>query len=132
MPEPTDRAALLAADCTRPSCLPPRGPVLPNKMSESVPDIPEPAKTNATTQLAEGVPFISDTDLETALAQAGVDQALADQIVAENRAARIAGLDAAITLLILAALVSLFFTGSIPSRQAGSEGTESDPQPDSG
>ena len=35
IPDPTDRAALFAADWTRPSCLPPRGPVVPNKMFES-------------------------------------------------------------------------------------------------
>src|SRR3954468_20762188 len=34
-PEPTDLAALLAGCCTRPSCLPPRGPVLPNRMLDS-------------------------------------------------------------------------------------------------
>jgi EmrB/QacA subfamily drug resistance transporter len=99
--------------------------VLTTSMVEGIaqnPDIPEPAKSQATTQLAEGVPFISDADLEAALAANGVDPALSEEVVAENREARIAGLDAAITLLILAALVSLFFTGSIPSTQAASPG----------
>jgi hypothetical protein len=83
------------------------------------PNIPEPVKTNATTQLAEGVPFVSDTDLESGLAAAGVDPALSEQILAENREARIEGLDAAITFLALMAVTSLFFTGYIPRRQAG-------------
>ncbi len=97
--------------------------VLTTAMVEGVaqnPDIPEPVKTNATTQLAGGVPFISDAELQAALAANDVDPALADEILAENREARIAGLDAAITVLILGALISLFFTGSIPSKQAGS------------
>jgi MFS family permease len=96
--------------------------ILTTAMVEGVaqnPNIPEPVKTNATTQLAEGVPFVSDSDLEAGLATAGVDPALSDQIVAENREARIEGLDAAITFLAVMAVISLFFTGYIPSRQMG-------------
>ena len=44
--------------------------VLTTSMVEGIaqnPDIPEPIKTNATTQLSAGVPFVSDTELEAAL-----------------------------------------------------------------
>ena len=88
------------------------------------PNVPEPVKTNATTELAAGVPFISDTDLEAGLAAAGVDPALSEEILTENREARIQGLDAAITFLALMAVISLFFTGYLPRVQAGQ------PQPD--
>jgi hypothetical protein len=96
--------------------------VLTTAMVEGIaqnPNVPEPVKTNATTQLAEGVPFVSDADLEAGLAAAGVDPALSEEILAENRAARIEGLDAAIAFLAIMALVSLFFTGYVPTTQAG-------------
>jgi len=96
------------------------------------PDIPEPVKTNATTQLADGVPFISDTQLEQGLAEAGVDPALSAQIVAENSAARVAGLDAAVAFLAVMALISLFFTGYIPRRQAGDAAPAGDDDEDYG
>lgn len=83
------------------------------------PHVPDSVKTQASTQLASGVPFISDTDLEAALANAGVDQATSDAIVSENQQARIAGLDAALGLLAVIALLSLFFTGRIPDKQPG-------------
>ena len=96
------------------------------------PDIPEPIKTNATTQLAEGVPFVSDTELEAGLAAAGVDPALSEEILAENRQARIAGLDAAITFLALMAVISLFFTGYVPRVQAGQPPPDEENLVDSG
>ena len=83
------------------------------------PNVPEPVKTNATTQLAEGVPFVSDADLEAGLAAAGVDPALSEEILAENRAARIEGLDAAIAFLAIMAVISLFFTGYVPTTTGG-------------
>lgn len=109
--------------------------VLTTAMIEGVaenPAIPEPVKTSATTQLADGVPFASDSDLEAGLAAAGVDPALSEQILAENREARIEGLDAAITILAVMALVSLFFTGSIPTTQAGAATSTKPSKPDAG
>jgi hypothetical protein len=83
------------------------------------PEIPDEVKSQASVQLAGGVPFISDTDLEAALTEAGVSAEITETVLAENREARIAGLQAAITVLAVLAMVSLFFTGNIPSVQPG-------------
>ncbi len=103
--------------------------VLTTAMVEGIaqnPNVPEPVKTNATTQLAEGVPFVSDADLEAGLAAAGVDPALSEEILAENREARIQGLDAAVAFLAIVALISLFFTGYVPTTQAGQQKPDED------
>ena len=69
-------------------------------------------------QLAGGVPFVSDQQLEEALVEEGLPQDQVDAIVDENVTARIQGLRAALALLALIALISLFFSGRIPDRQA--------------
>lgn len=47
-----------------------------------------------------------------------------DAVVEENRAARIDGLKAALAVLAVAGVLSLFFTGSIPTTAPGSKATE--------
>jgi len=91
------------------------------------PQVPEEVKSQASVQLSAGVPFISDTDLEAALTDAGVSAEVTDAVVAENREARVAALDAAIALLAVFALVSLFFTGNIPEVQPGATAVEVEP-----
>ena len=96
--------------------------VLTMSMIEGIqqnPQVPEEVKSQAGVQLAPGVPFISDTALETALTDAGVSPEVTDAVLAENREARVAALDTAIALLAGLALVSLFFTGNIPGTQPG-------------
>ena len=96
--------------------------VLTMSMIEGIqqnPQVPEEVKSQAGVQLAPGVPFISDTALETALTDAGVSPEVTDSVLAENREARVAALDTAIALLAVLALVSLFFTGNIPGAQPG-------------
>ena len=85
------------------------------------PSVPGEVKTQASVQLSAGVPFISDTDLEAALTQAGVSPDTTAALVAENQAARVDGLKSALAILAVAALVSLFFTGYIPDGQPGAE-----------
>ena len=63
------------------------------------PQVPDEVKSQASVQLSAGVPFISDSDLETALMEAGVSEEVTDAVVAENQEARVAVLDAAIALL---------------------------------
>ncbi len=98
---------------------------------QSNPAVPESVKSQASTELASGVPFISDTQLQQALKDAGVSQTTTDAVVAENQKARIAGLDAALGVLAFLALLSLFFSGRIPNEPAGgdtaSEASESEP-----
>jgi len=79
--------------------------------------VPDEVAAQATTDMAAGVPFLSDTALAQGLDEAGVDDVVAAEVIDENRAARIAGLDAALGVLALIALVSLLFTGRIPNTQ---------------
>ena len=83
------------------------------------PQVPDEVKSQASVQLSAGVPFISDTDLEAALLNAGVSAEVTEAVVTENQEARVEALDAAIALLAVLALVSLFFTGNIPTVQPG-------------
>ncbi len=81
------------------------------------PEVPESVSQQAAVELASGVPFISDQDLEVALDDAGVPPATADAIIEQNADARLAGLRVALSLLALVALVALFFTRRIPTEQ---------------
>lgn len=81
------------------------------------PDVPDSVKSQAQVSLSAGAPFLSDTQLTAALDQAGVDPKLAQTILDQNRSSRIDGLHAALGILALLAVVSLFFTGGVPNRQ---------------
>jgi MFS family permease len=88
---------------------------------EQNPAVPAPVKSHAQTDLAGGVPFLADDELESALGEAHVPPRATAAIVEENEAARLVGLRTALAVLALLALVGLFFTGGIPTRQPGSE-----------
>jgi MFS family permease len=81
--------------------------------------IPAGVKTEATVQLAGGVPFISDTDLRRELANASVPQSTADAIVAENSTARLNALRDALWVVALVAAMALLFTGLVPKVPLG-------------
>ncbi len=85
------------------------------------PQVPADVKSKAGVELASGVPFLSDTQLEQALTDAGVADDVTASIVEENRSARIAGMDAALAVLALLALISLLFTGRLPESQPTGE-----------
>jgi MFS family permease len=87
---------------------------------EANPAVPAPVKSQASTNLTGGIPFLSDAELGTALDEARVPRRATDAIVEENEAARLVGLRTALAVLALLALVGLFFTGRIPTRQPGS------------
>lgn len=82
--------------------------------------VPDQVKQTATVELASGVPFVSDSDLRVALEATDISPEASEAVIAENRAARIEGLDSALGVLAVLALISLFFTGLIPNRQPGS------------
>jgi EmrB/QacA subfamily drug resistance transporter len=84
------------------------------------PDVPDEVVSQADVELASGIPFISDSDLESALDDAGVDATTAAAIVDENEQARVDGLRASLALLALVGAVALFFTRRLPERQPGS------------
>jgi MFS family permease len=81
------------------------------------PAVPAEVSTAATTELAGGVPFMSDADLRVALDAAAVPPATADAVVEENSDARLVGLRAALAVMALIAVVALFFTRRIPDEQ---------------
>ncbi len=85
---------------------------------EQNPAIPDQVRSNATVTLASGAPFLSDTALRSAMDDAGVEQTTTDAVIAENRRARIEGLDAALGALALLAVAALLFTGRLPDAPA--------------
>lgn len=87
------------------------------------PDVPESVKTQASTQLVGGVPFISDAQLSEALTEAGVTGTEADAIMQVNDQARLDALRDAFAVTALLTAGALFFTGRIPRRAPGSEGS---------
>ncbi len=87
--------------------------------------VPASVKSQASTQLSGGVPFISDADLEAALKKAHVPPDAADAIVEENETARLDGLRTALAVLAFFALIALLLSRRIPSEQPAS--TESPP-----
>jgi EmrB/QacA subfamily drug resistance transporter len=83
--------------------------------------IPASVKTEASVKLANGVPFISDTDLRRELADASVPQTTADAIVDENSTARLNALRDALWVVALFAVAALFLTGLVPKIPIGRE-----------
>jgi MFS family permease len=83
------------------------------------PDVPPEVTSQANVELASGIPFISDADLEAALEDAGATPEVTQAVVDENEQARLDGLRSALLLLALIAVVALFFTRRIPDRQPG-------------
>lgn len=83
------------------------------------PDVPESVKAQASTELAGGIPFISSTDLEVALSEAGVPADLAAEVIEENAVARLAALQASMAIVAGFALAALFFSNRIPNLPIG-------------
>jgi nucleoid-associated protein YgaU len=81
------------------------------------PSIPAEAKAAAQVELADGVEFVSDADLEQALDEAGVPKATTDAALEDYADARIDGLKRALAILSLLAIVALFFADRIPTVQ---------------
>jgi MFS family permease len=81
--------------------------------------IPATVKEQAAVELAGGVPFVSDADLEAALDEADVDPATTEASLDAYGDARLAGLRSALAILAVLAIVALFLAGSIPTRPPG-------------
>jgi MFS family permease len=84
------------------------------------PDVPADVKAQANVELAGGVPFIADADLQAALATADVSEETAAAVLEANRQARLDGLRAALVVLAGVALLALFAARRIPTEQPGS------------
>ena len=81
--------------------------------------IPASAKEQAQVELAGGIPFISDADLEDALEEAGASSETTDAAVDANADARLDGLRSALAILAVLAVLALFLAQSIPTRPPG-------------
>jgi EmrB/QacA subfamily drug resistance transporter len=88
---------------------------------EASSSIPESVKSKANTELSAGIPFMSDKQLEAAAKEAGASTAVTQAALDANAHARLDGLRAGLTVLILIGAVAIFFVGGIPTRQPGSE-----------
>ena len=84
---------------------------------EQNPAVPASVRSQANVQLAGGAPFLSDADLEAALNTAGVSAEASAAILEINTQARVDGLRAALFVLALVALVALFSSRRVPTRQ---------------
>ncbi len=91
------------------------------------PAIPSDLAVNAQAQLAAGVPFVSDKDLQKALDDANVPADTASAAVEENANARIDGLRSALAVLALVSLLAPLVTRGIPTVQPGAEGKPNAP-----
>jgi EmrB/QacA subfamily drug resistance transporter len=84
--------------------------------------IPNRVKSDAQVELAGGVPFVSDADLEAALDEARVDRRAADAAMDAYADARLEGLRSALAILALLVVLALFAAQRIPTRQPGRAG----------
>ena len=83
------------------------------------PDIPDRVKEQAQVELAGGVPFISDADLEAALDDAHVSRRTTEAALDAYADARLDGLRAALAILALLDVVALFLAQRIPRAPVG-------------
>ena len=74
-------------------------------------------KSQAQVELAGGVPFISDADLEAALDEARVGRGTTEATLDAYADARLDGLRSALAILAALAIGALFFTERIPMTQ---------------
>src|SRR4051794_25375205 len=81
--------------------------------------IPQRAKSEAQVQLASGVPFISDEDLENALDDAHASSKTTDAALDVYREARIDGLRSALAILAAMTIIALFLAQRIPVTPPG-------------
>jgi EmrB/QacA subfamily drug resistance transporter len=81
--------------------------------------IPASAKEQAQVELAGGVPFVSDADLEAALDETGASSETTDAAIDAYSDARLDGLRSALAILAVLAVLALFLAQSIPTRPPG-------------
>lgn len=81
------------------------------------PSIPADLKAKAKTELSSGVPFLSDKDLQAALEKGGVPAQTTEEIVKENKTARLDALRSSLSVIAVIALMALFFGLRLPTAQ---------------
>ncbi|MEU1984091.1 MFS transporter [Nocardia sp. NPDC019395] len=85
------------------------------------PQVPAAVQQQAATELADGVPFLSDTQLRTALGDAGVDASTTDEVVTINSEARLNALQTTFAVTALLAVAALLVTRRLPARSPATE-----------
>jgi hypothetical protein len=88
---------------------------------EQNPDVPDDLSAQAEAELASGIPFVTDADLEVALDDAEVPDDVADAVVQDYSDARINGLRASLSILALMALLGLVAARRLPTAPASGE-----------
>ena len=84
------------------------------------PAVPADVKSKASVQLAGGIPFASDAQLESALRQAETSAEATAAIVSENETARLGALRSSLAVLAVIAAIALLFSRGIPAEQPAS------------
>jgi hypothetical protein len=84
------------------------------------PDVTAEVSKQATIELESGIPFVSDQDLEKALADTSIDEQTTDAILEDYGRARLEGIRTALALLAIFGVIALYFTRRIPDRPPGS------------
>jgi len=84
------------------------------------PAIPPEVSAQASTQLASGIPFVSEAQLTQALNEAGVPPDVATAAVQEYNDASLAALRTSMAFVAFFAIVALFLSGRIPVKAVGS------------
>jgi MFS family permease len=82
------------------------------------PQIPDRVVEEAQVEIADGVAFVSDADLEAALDEAGVSRRVSEAALDDYAEARIEGLTSALAILAVMAVIALFGAQRIPSTRA--------------
>jgi hypothetical protein len=90
---------------------------------EENPQVPDDFAATAQVELAGGIPFVSNADLEAGLTDAGVPEPEVEAIVDENEAARLVGLRLSLAVLGLIACLALYMTRLLPTEPVGSQTT---------
>jgi MFS family permease len=96
---------------------------------ENNPAVPKSVSSQASVELAGGIPFVSDADLEKKLDEAGVPADTANAIVDANATARITALRQSLSILAVIALIALFFTRRLPLEPITASDEENEPEP---
>ena len=95
----------------------------------SSPEINDALKSQISTELVGGVPFVSDEQVATALSAAGVSQSEIDAITEINAQARLEALQVAFALVGFIAIGALFFSTKLPTVAPGSTVAAAGPDP---
>ncbi|MFI5716199.1 MFS transporter [Nocardia sp. NPDC051750] len=94
---------------------------------ENNPQVPAAVQQQAATELADGVPFLSDTQLREELGAAGVTGPAADAVISVNSDARLNALQTTFAVTALLAVAALLVTRRLPVRSPAAAASPAPP-----